>query len=219
MARRAALSRDRIVAAAAAVADRSGLASLSMRSVAKELGVEAMSLYHHVGSKDDLLDGLADWAFAAIAPPPEDRPWRAALTVRAHAARQVLFAHPWALGLLESRRAPGAHVLTHHNAVLGCLRRAGFPIRLAAHAFSALDAYTYGFVLTEVNLPLQPSDDAENVIDEMALPLADYPYMAEFVAELVVGQDYSYGDEFEYGLNMILDQLERRLASVEGVAE
>lgn len=213
MARRAALTRERVLAAAAAVADRGGLGALSMRSVGKELGVEAMSLYHHVRNKDDLLDGLADWAFAEIEPVDVDRPWRAAMAARAAAVRRVTSAHPWTLGMLESRRAPGLRVLEHHDSVLGCLRRSGFSVRLAAHAFSVLDAYVYGFVLTEVNLPLQPTDDAEEVIAGMVSAIADYPHMAEFVEVVVAGQDYTYGDEFEYGLELILDQLETRLLS------
>ncbi|WP_341268320.1 TetR/AcrR family transcriptional regulator [Gordonia malaquae] len=212
MVRRTALTRDRVLEAACVVADRGGLHALSMRSVAKELGVEAMSLYHHVRNKDDLLDGLADWAFAEIEPVDVDRPWREAMTDRAHASRRVTAAHPWTLGMLESRRTPGRRVLEYHDSVLGCLRRSGFPIRLAGHAFSVLDAYVFGFVLTEVNLPLQPADDIDEVIEDMAIPLTEYPYMAEFIGEVVGAGDYMYGDEFDIGLGMILDQLEVRLA-------
>ncbi|MEE1622398.1 TetR/AcrR family transcriptional regulator [Zafaria sp. J156] len=156
------LSRERVVEAAVAVADRGGLAAASMRGVAAELGVEAMSLYHHVAGKDALLDALVDWVFARIELPGERDPWRPAMAARAASARSVLAAHPWALGLIESRRVPGPALLAHHNAVLGNLRANGFPVRLAAHAFSALDSYVYGFVLTELNLPFDAAGDGAN---------------------------------------------------------
>ena len=158
---RPALSRDRIVDAAATVADSRGLTGVSMRNVGKELGVEAMSLYHHISGKDDLLDGLADWVFTGIELPALDQPWRPAMSERAASSRGRLSAHPWALGLIESRRNPGPALLRHHDTVLGCLRRNGFSVELAAHAFSAIDAYVYGFVLTELNLPMESGEGAD----------------------------------------------------------
>ena len=205
------LSRDRVVDAASRVADASGLAGVSMRSVGRELGVEAMSLYHHVAGKEALLDGLADWVFARITLPRPGAGWRAEMEERARSARAVLAAHPWGLGLLESRRSPGPATLGHHDAVLGCLRSAGFSVALAAHAFSVLDAYTYGFVLTEVNLPFEPGESAEDFVADLGAALADHPHLAEMVAEQVVGRDYAYGDEFDFGLALVLDGLEQRV--------
>ena len=204
------LSRDRVVDAASRVADASGRAGVSMRSDDRALGVEAMSLYHHVAGKEALLDGLADWVFARITLP---RPggWRAEMEERARSARAVLAAHPWGLGLLESRRSPGPATLGHHDAVLGCLRSAGFSVALAAHAFSVLDAYTYGFVLTEVNLPFEPGESAHDFVADLGAVLGDHPHLAEMVAEQVVGQDYAYGDEFDFGLARVLDGLEQRV--------
>jgi AcrR family transcriptional regulator len=202
------LSRDRVVDAASRVADASGLAGVSMRSVGRELGVEAMSLYHHVASKDALLDGLADWLFDRIDTPSASGAWRSEMERRAHSARTVLAAHPWGLGLLESRRSPGPATLHHHDAVIGCLRASGFTVALAAHAFSVLDAYVYGFVLTEVNLPFQAGESAEDFVEDLG-PITDmYPHLAEMVAEQVVGRDYAYGDEFDYGLTLVLDGIE-----------
>ena len=209
---RPALSRERVVEAASRVADAGGLAGVSMRSVGRELGVEAMSLYHHVASKDALLDGLADWVFAQITTPTIGAPWRGEMEARAHSARAVLAAHPWGLGLLESRRSAGPATFGHHDAVLGCLRTDGFTVALAAHAFSVLDAYTYGFVLTEVNLPFEPGT-ADEFIDEIAAALADRPWMAELVAERITGKDYAYGDEFEHGLTLVLDGIEAAFAA------
>lgn len=213
MAERTALTRDRVIAAAVAVADRGGLAAVSMRNVGRELGVEAMSLYNHVANKQALLDGLADVAFASIALPVATAPWRVEMVRRADSARAVLSSHPWALGLLESRSSPGPAVLIHHNAVLACLRTNGFSIALASHAFSVLDAYVYGFVLTEVNLPFDAADGPEDFASGFEVPADEYPFLLELMTELVVGKDYTFGNEFGYGLDIILDELERRLAA------
>lgn len=207
------LSRERIVAAAIEVADEGGLGAVSMRSVGRALGAEAMSLYHHVSGKDELLDLLADAAFAQIPLLEIGTPWRAAMTSRAHAMRSVLNRHPWALTLLESRSNPGHAVMRHHDRVLGLLRNDGFDLVLAAHAYSALDAYIYGFVLTEVSLPFTPDTGPEAFAERLDLPAAEYPYLAEMLEQLVVGHDYDFGDEFDYGLDLLLDQLERRRAA------
>ncbi|MGB7961868.1 MAG: TetR family transcriptional regulator, partial [Propionicimonas sp.] len=126
------LSGHRIVEAAVAVADRGGLTAVSMRNVGRELGVEAMSLYHHVASKEALLDDLADWIFTGIELPDEHEPWREGMVKRATSAREVLASHPWALGLIESRSTPGRALMRHHNAVIGCLRGSKFPVPLAS---------------------------------------------------------------------------------------
>ncbi|HMS37630.1 MAG TPA: TetR/AcrR family transcriptional regulator, partial [Arachnia sp.] len=153
------LSGPRIVEAAVAVADRGGLTAVSMRNVGRELGVEAMSLYHHLTGKAALVDALADWVFAQIELPAEGEPWRAGMVRRAGSARRVLASHPWALVLIESRSTPGPALMRHHDAVIGCLRAGGFPVLLASHAFSVIDAYVYGFVLTEQNLPFDSAGE------------------------------------------------------------
>jgi AcrR family transcriptional regulator len=213
MHRRSALSQERVIEAAVRVADGGGIVKVSMRNVGKQLGVEAMSLYHHVAGKDALLDGLANWVFTQIDLPDPQRPWRLAMVGRAGSARRVLSQHPWALGLIESRRAPGPALLRHHETVLACLRNNGFTPALAAHAFSAIDAYIYGFVLTELNLPFDADEGAENFAREIQqlLPVDEYPYLVESLTELVLGRDYAYADEFEFGLDLILDSLERHL--------
>ncbi|PRX99592.1 TetR/AcrR family transcriptional regulator [Allonocardiopsis opalescens] len=211
MVQRPGLSRDRIINAAVTVADNGGLSALSMRSVGRELGVEAMSLYHHFSGKDEILAELADWPFTQIDLPAADQPWWPAMIRRAASARRVLFAHPWALGLIESRRDPGPAVLRHHDAVLGCLRRNGFSVALAAHAFSALDAYVYGFVLTELNLPFKAlPDEAAATISGCDISADAYPHLAELSTEMVTDKHYAYADEFAYGLDLILTELQRR---------
>lgn len=213
MAAREPLSRARIIDAAVRVADRGGLSAVSMRNVGKELSVEAMSLYHHVANKEALLDELADWVFLQIELPGDDRGWREGMELRARSAREVLAAHSWALGLIESRSNPGPALLRHHDDVIGCLRRGGFGLMLASHAFSVIDAYVYGFVLTEQTLPFDPGE-AHNAADfarQFEPMIAEYPNLAALVTELTSGRDYVFSDEFEEGLGLILDQLAFRL--------
>lgn len=207
-----ALSTETVIQAAVAVADAGGLGALSMRSVARELGVEAMSLYHHVQNKEAMLDGLADWLFARLGLPPTGAGWREYLTERAHAQRRELRAHPWGLGMMESRSTPGVAVLRHHDAVLGVLRGAGFPVPLAAHTFSVVDAYVFGFVLTELNLPFSEDSDAEAFAGQIDIAPDEFPHLTEFVTTHIAGRDYRYGDEFAIGLDIILDEIERRHA-------
>jgi len=212
---RPALTRERILDAAVRVADRGGATAVSMRNVGKELGVEAMSLYHHLANKDELLDGLVDRIFEQIALPEPEQPWREAMRARATAARGTLAAHPWALGLTDSRRSPGPALLRHHDAVLGCLRRGGFSVALAAHAFSVIDAYVYGFVLTESNLPFEDAEQVGEVAADIlsGMPHDDtYPYLTELITEHALAPGYDYGDEFGFGLDLVLDGLEDRLA-------
>lgn len=208
---RAPLSRERVIEAATHVADAGGITAVTMRAVARELGVEAMSLYHHVPTKEALIRDLADAVFAEIDLPVAGEPWREQMSRRCHSAREVLARHPWGLGLIESQRQPGPSTITHHERVLACLRHGGLSPRLAAHAFSVLDSYVYGFVLTELSLPFAPGEGAEDMLREMALSQEEFPYLVEMALENVIGKDYAYADEFNHGLDLILDALEQRL--------
>ncbi|MCU7370161.1 TetR/AcrR family transcriptional regulator C-terminal domain-containing protein [Paucibacter sp. O1-1] len=160
-----------------------------------------------------MLTGLANWAFTQIELPDPQQPWRPAMSERAAPARRMLARHPWALGLIESRRAPGPALLRHHETVLACLRRNGFSVALAAHAFSVIDAYVYGFVLTELNLPFGAGESAEDFVTAIRelLPADKYPHLVEMIGEQVLGKDYAYSDEFAFGLELRLDGLERHL--------
>ena len=215
--RRAPLTRERVLAAAIDLADRDGIASLSMRKLAQELGVEAMSLYHHVASKDAILDGLIDLVFGEIDLPVGEADWKAAMRRRAVSAREVLRRHPWATGLMESRSTPGPATLRHHDAVLGILRNAGFPLELAAHAYSLLDSYIYGFALQETSLPFNTPEETAEVAQAMMaeFPADAYPHLTEIAVEHVLQPGYSYASEYLFGLDLILDGLER-LAAGEG---
>lgn len=184
-----------------------------MRRVAQELGVEAMSLYHHVPNKDAILDGVVDAVFAAIElPSAESDVWRDAIRARASSARAVLARHSWALGLMDSRRNPGPATLRHHDAVIGVLRQAGFKLPMAAHAVSLIDSYIYGYVLQETNLPVMTPDDVEDVAGSILarLPADELPYLREMIVDHAMQPGYDYASEFGYGLDLILDALDAR---------
>ncbi|TDD11097.1 TetR/AcrR family transcriptional regulator [Nonomuraea deserti] len=193
------------------VADEKGVASVTMRKVAEHLKVEAMSLYHHVANKDEILDGIVDLVFSEIELPAGDVDWKTAMRRRAISARHVLSRHPWALGLMDSRRNPGPSTLRHHDSVIGALRAAGFPIAMAAHAFSALDSYIYGFVLQESSLPFSTPEELGDVAETIGrqMPAGVYPHLAEMLADHALQPGYAYADEFGFGLDLILDGLER----------
>jgi AcrR family transcriptional regulator len=208
---RAPLSRERVLQAAVELADQSGIDSLTMRKLGESLGVEAMSLYNHVANKDALLDGMIDLVFGEIELPNID--WRTAMRRRGNSAREVLRRHRWAIGLMESRRAPGPATLAHHDAVIGCLRNGGFSVEMAAHAFSVLDSYIYGFAMEEAALPFDSSnaDETAELVDMIlaGLPEDQYPHLRELTVEHVLKPGYDYGKEFDFGLELILEGLER----------
>ncbi len=205
------LSRERVLRAAIAHADAGGLEALLMRQLAEMLGVAPMTLYRHVASKDDLIDAMVDAIFSEIGVPSGAGEWQTAMRRRALSVRDALARHRWAIGLMESRRRPGPANLRHHDAVIGRLRAAGFSIEMAAHAYSLLDSYVYGFALTKMNLPFDKTADVADVAQSMLEPLPEneYPNLVEFITEHAMKPGYDYGAEFEYGLDVILEGLER----------
>ena len=206
------LSRDRILRAAIDLADRDGFEACTMRKLGAQLGVEAMSLYRYVTSKEDLLSGLVDLVFAEVeVDEPGTTEWRTAMRDRAHSHRAAMRRHNWAIGLMEGRMQPGPASLRVHDATLGILREAGFPFRAAVHANSALDAYVYGFALQERGLPAQADGATAEVMREQArhVPeMRDYPYLVEAMGEFA-DAGYDYDAEFAFGLELILDGIER----------
>lgn len=211
---RKSLTRDRIAEAAVALAESEGFDSLSMRSLASELGAAPMALYRHVTNKEDLLDGMVDLVFAEMYRPAIGGDWKAELRERAVSARAALQRHPWAVGLMESRMHPGPASAAHHNATMGCLREAGFPFREAVHAYNLLDSYVYGFALQEKTIPFEtPEGSAEMAKTTVGEQGSEFPYLAEVVVELAK-KGYDYTEEFEFGLGFILDGLERFLPEV-----
>lgn len=205
------LSRNRVLAAAVAFADTHGIGSLTMRRLGDALGVEAMSLYNHVADKRDLLDGMVDVVFGEIELPSATTDWRTAMRRRAISARRVLVSHPWAIGLMESRRSPGPATLRHHDAVLGASRRHGFSVEMAAHASSLLDSYVYGFALQETTLPFETGEETAELAKEILAGVApgDFPNLTELTVEHVLKPGYDYSREFEFGLDLIIDALVR----------
>jgi AcrR family transcriptional regulator len=208
------LSRERVLRAGMAFADASGISSLSMRKLGEALGVEAMSLYNHVANKDELLDGMVDLVFSEIDLPDVGADWRTAMRERAESARQALGRHPWAINLMSTRTSPGPATLRHHDAVIRSLRTGGFSITMTAHAFSLLDSYIYGFALQEATLPM--GDTAEETAEVAKMMMAqmppdEYPHLTEFTVDHVLQPSYDYGEEFAFGLDMILDGLEMRV--------
>jgi hypothetical protein len=154
---------------------------------------------------------MVDLVFSEIDLPPRGAHWKTAMRQRAVSARQALSHHPWAIALMQSRTSPGPATLRHHDAVIGTLREAGFSIEMAAHAFSALDNYIYGFALQEASLPFDTGDETA-VLPQMILarfPPDEYPHLTELTVEHVLQPGYDYGNEYQFGLDLILDGLER----------
>jgi AcrR family transcriptional regulator len=204
------LTRERVLRAALVLADQGGIEALTMRRLGQDLQVEAMSLYNHVADKDEILNGMVDLVFSEIDVPADTASWKTAMRQRAISARDALLRHPWATSLMQSRTKPGHATLRHHDSVVGSLRKAGFTIDMAAHAFSVMDGYIYGFALQQMNLPSHTSEEsaalAESILRE--LPAERYPNLAEMIVEHALKPSYDYAEEFEFGLDLILDGLE-----------
>ena len=203
------LTPQRVIEGAVSLADRIGVDALTIRKIAEEIGVKPMTIYHHVPNKEAIIDGMVDAVFAEIDLPPNDADWRDAMTQRCRSMRAVLADHPWASPLLENRTSPGPATLTHHDAVLGCLRRAGFSLQLTAHAYALIDAFLYGFALQEATLPVTGGDEMAELAGSMVeqMPADVYPNLIEFTHEHVMKPGYDFGNSFEVGLGLILDGL------------
>lgn len=211
----AGLSKPRVVVEAVRLADREGVDGLSMRRLAGALGAGAMSLYHYVANKDELLDAMIDVVFAEIELPSADGDWQSAMRRAALSTREVLARHPWAIGLMESRTTPGPANLRHREAVTACLRRAGFSVLTATHANWLLNSYVYGHAMQEASLPFETADELADMTEDVYLPQLppdEFPYLNESATELIaVGYDPS--QEFDFGLDLVLAALEPLRAS------
>jgi AcrR family transcriptional regulator len=209
------LTRDRVLAEAVVMADEAGIGTLSMRKLAQRLGVEAMSLYYHVSSKDDILDGMIDIVVGEIELPGRGSDWKHAMRRRGISAHAAFARHPWSTALMESRTNPGPAALRYYDAVIGSLRGGGFSVPMAAHAFSVLDAYIYGFGLQEMSLPFEGEEQAHDVAGDLleSFPVDEYPSLYELIVDHALQPGYDYAAEFEWGLALILDALEQRTGS------
>ena len=209
------LSKQRVVVEAVRLADREGVDGLSMRTLAGALGAGAMSLYHYVASKDELLDAMIDLVFDEIELPPFEADWRSAMRREAESTRQALARHPWAIALMESRTSPGPANLRHREAVTACLRRAGFSVLTATHANWLLSSYVYGYALQAAALPFDTADELADLVGDLYLPQLppdEFPYLNESAAGLVAA-GYDPAEEFTFGLDLVLAALDPLRAS------
>lgn len=203
------LSRERVLQAALQLADGEGLEALSMRKLAQVLGVKAMSLYNHVANKDDLLDGMVDRVVSEIEVPDLATDWKTAMRRRATSAHTVLLRHPWATMAIVSRVNVGPAMLRYVDSTLGCLREAGFSFEMADHAWNAIDSHIYGFTLQELNFPFEAADYSQVAADYLSLiPIDKYPYLNQLTHH-IIDRRYDGLHDFEFGLELILDGLER----------
>ena len=212
-AERVPLSRDRVLRCAAGIAGETGIGSLTIRSLAAALGVKPMTVYHYVANKDEILDGIVDLVFSEIELPSTDGPWRPELHRWANSARQVLRRNAWAIALLESRTTPGPATLRHHDRIIGVLRGGGFSVELTAHAYALLDSYVYGFALQEAALPFDTPEAVPELADSILqmFPAERYPHLVELASEHVLQPGYDFGNEFEFGLDLILNGLSQAI--------
>ena len=205
------VSRVRALHAAIALADSGGIESLSMRKLAKDLGIEAMSLYYHVKSKDDILDGMVGLVVEEMALPAPGTEWKVALRERAESERAVLARHPWAISQMDARTT--RPTMKYHDVMIGCLLGAGFTMPLAAHALSLVDSYVHGFALQEASLPFDDEGDiraaTENILERQEAMEQSFPHLTEMARTLILQPDYAYGNEFGFGIGLILDGLEQ----------
>jgi AcrR family transcriptional regulator len=204
------LSRERVLRAALELADKGGIDSLTMRRLGQELGVEAMSLYNHVANKDDILNGILELVHQEMVLADGGGDWKASMRASAISAHEVLLRHRWAASLRMSASKVSPAQLQWIEAVLRCLREGGFSAELTHHAFHALESHIVGFTLWLVNLPALGDELKALAADFLkALPIDDYPYFFEHAEYHMRPSDPDEEGEFAFGLDLILDGLER----------
>jgi len=208
---RVSLTKERIVSVALKLADEGGLAALSMRKLGQELGVEAMALYHHFASKDLLIESMIDRVHGEIKIPLGAKHWSIVARERAESVLEVLSRHTWAPSLMESGINPGPATMQDRESLLRCFREARFSIEMTVHAVSALDIYTYGFAQQLASLSFETVEQAAGVGEAVMkqFPFDTYPYMGEMVTQHMMKAGYRAMDEFDFGLNLIIDGIAR----------
>lgn len=207
---RQSLNRGHIIEGAVALADVIGVDALTIRKLATALDTKPMSIYHYVANKEAIIDGMVDMVFSEIDLPKTDVDWKSAIRQRSASARTVLSRHPWAVPLMESRRTPGVATLRQHDAIIGCLRNGGLSVEMTAHAYAVIDAFIYGFAIQEASLPATSGKEMEDLAESIfeTMPVDEYPHLMELTTEHVLQSGYDFGNEFDYGLNLILDGLD-----------
>jgi AcrR family transcriptional regulator len=206
---RSPLTKERVLKAALRLADEGGIESLSMRRLGQELGVEAMSLYNHVANKDEVLDGIVEAVVSEIELPPEGTAWKEALRQNAIATHEALMRHPWSANLWW-RRAEGPDRIRRSEFMLRTLREAGFSEDLTYHGYHVLVGHILGFTLQAQSFPIETKEELKEMAAKFLedFPVDEYPHMAEHIRQHV---EPGVSDEraFEFGLDLILDGLER----------
>ncbi|HET6858510.1 MAG TPA: TetR/AcrR family transcriptional regulator [Streptomyces sp.] len=212
-ARRAPLSKDRVLRAAVALADDIGIDALSMRKLAQELGVVPMALYKHVANKDQLLDGMVDVVVGEIDPPAPGPDWKSAVRRRILSARRALLSHSWAAQVVQSRARPTPVLLAYMDSVIGMFRTGGFSVDLTHHVMHALGSRMLGFTQELFDAAPSPAPEAQAAVDPA--DAGRFPFVTELAMavahdkESVVGQGCDDQFEFEFALDLLLDGFER----------
>lgn len=205
------MSRERVLDAAIRLADAGGIESLSMRKLAQELGVEAMTLYYHVANKDDILNGMVDIVLGEFDLPSRGAEWKPEIRRTAISAHEVLVLHPWAASLVLTAAGISPARLRYMDSILGCFRDAGFSAEMTDHAYHAVESHIMGFTLWEVGMNLGSQEElaalATNFLE--SLPVEEFPYLAEHVEQHLKPRRTDDPGEFAFGLELILDGLER----------
>jgi AcrR family transcriptional regulator len=203
------LSRERVLRAAMVMADDGGLEALSMRKLADELGVKAMSLYNHVANKDDLIDGIVDAAWKEVSAPSGEADWKTQIRELAVAAHETMLLHPWASGL-RMRATPGPARLRYGDSLLGAFRNAGFSKDLTYHAYHIVESYIVGFTSQVENYRNVAEDDFADVVGAFRRGdfQAEFPHFTEHALQHM-DEDHSEVNAFVLGLDLVLDGLER----------
>ncbi len=205
------LSRDRVLRAAVRLADEGGFESLTMRKLGQELGVQAMSLYNHVANKDDIRDGIVDIVMSEIEVPPNGTEWKAAIRQSAISHHDALLRHRWACSLMMATPRVSLPRLQWMEWLLRTFREAGFSPNLTHHAYHALDSHIIGFTLWQVSFPFDTREELLDLAEDFLREIRpdEYPYVIEHAEQHFAEPNPDEPSEFEFGLDLILDGLER----------
>ena len=205
------LSKERVLRAAVEFADAHGIEALSMRRLAKELGVEAMSLYNHVANKDEILSGIVELVAGEVEVPSDPANWKTSIRQSAISAHDAFIRHRWSCSLMTSTPGVVPSRMRWMEGVLATLRAAGFSPNLTHHAYHALDSHITGFTLWQVSFPFETREELLDLADDFLkqIPADEYPYVIEHAQEHLAEPDPDEPNEFEFGLDLILDGLER----------
>jgi AcrR family transcriptional regulator len=205
------LTRESIIQVAMAFADSNGLEALSMRRLGQELGVEAMAIYHHFASKEELLEEMLGVVHGEIVVPSDEPDWRACMRVRATSVLEAIIKHPWAAARMESGVDPTATTMRDREYIARCLRTAGFSLEATVHATTLLDIYVYGAAQQYVALSFSSAQGAAKISKSVSEKFSDrdYPYFSEVLRKHILTGKYNPLDEFYFGLEVILDGIKR----------